>query len=254
MTPELAAFLKALILPPGVNLFLIVIAWIFLKRHKTIATVLIVVSVSTLYIFSMPVVARSLAAMIEPTVALQVKSPEDTSGKAIIILGCGRYARPPEYPDDDISACALIRLRYAAEIIPKLQLPVLISGGRVFNGGQSEAEIMAHILETRFNIKSTWLEKHSRNTIENARNSAHILHENNIDTIYLVTHALHMQRSTLLFQHQGFKVIQAPTYFYSARGYSPAWLDYLPSAAALLTSNMVFKEYLGILWQTVIDS
>jgi len=250
MTPDIVAPIKALLLPPGCILLLLLATGLLYGRFRRLAASLFIVALVAMYVFSTPIFARWLAATIEPDSALILKPPADTVGHAIVVLGRGRYVQPPEYLLDDVSECGLVRLRYAAEIHDVLQLPVLISGGRVFPGGRAESGIMARILERRFAVRSHWRENKSRNTIENARYSAEILHDNDITTIYLVTHALHMRRAGWLFEQQGFRVIKAPTYFYSA-GDGGGWLNWLPSAHSLLVVNMVFKEYLGILWQTV---
>lgn len=250
MTPDIVAPIKALLLPPGCILLLLLAACLLYRWRRRLAVMVILLSTLMLYLFSTPMFARLLSATIEPDSALILKPPADTGDHTIVVLGCGRYVQPPEYPLDDVSECGLVRLRYAAEIHDVLQLPVLISGGRVFPGGMAESDIMARVLERRFAVHTLWRENNSRNTIENARYSAEILRDNDITTIYLVTHALHMRRAGWLFEQQGFRVIEAPTYFYSA-GDGNGWLDWLPSAHSLLVVNMVFKEYLGILWQTV---
>lgn len=249
MTPELSAILKSLILPPGINLLLLLSGLFLINVHKKTAYFLLLFSVMTLYLSSAPIVSRNLAATIEPKQGLSVESEADSSGKAIVILGCGRYAKPLEYPEDDVSPCALTRLRYAAEIQPLLSLPILITGGSVFGEAKAESTIMREVLNNKFGISAKWVEPDSRNTIENAAYSAEILRKKNIDTIYLVTHAMHMRRASWLFKKQGFKVVPAPTYFHSSGSYAPLYLSVLPSAHALNTTNMVLKEYLGIIWQ-----
>ncbi len=252
MSPEISALLKSLILPPGANLLLCLLALCLLKNHRRIAMALLLIALGSLYLFATPLFSRLAAGSIETFPPLALETPGiNRAGSAIVILGCGRYSHPPEYSEDDISACGLVRLRYAAEIQPVLQLPILISGGRVFGEPIAEASIMGRILEQKFGIPVRWLETDSRNTIENVRYSSAILQDNDIETVYLVTHSLHMQRSVRLFRHHGFSVIAAPTYFYSSVNAAPGWLDLLPSAAALSLTGMVFKEYLGILWQTV---
>ncbi|MCG8325601.1 MAG: YdcF family protein [Thiotrichales bacterium] len=251
MTPAISALLKALLLPPGINLLVILVALVLLKSYRTTAYLLLSVSLVTLLIFSLPITALSLAGSIEPDSAFTPQPITEPAGRAIVVLGCGRYARPPEYAQDDVSPCALTRLRYTAHIQATLNLPILITGGSVFGATVAESVIMRRVLQDRFKLVVDWLETESVNTIENARLSAPLLKEQNITTVYLVTHAMHMRRASRLFEQQGFDVIPAPTYFHSAPEYWPGWMNYLPSPYALTTCHMVLKEYLGILWQTL---
>ncbi len=251
LSPEITLIIKTLLLPPGFNLLLFFIALFLFRKFRHVGNTLFIVSLVSLTVFSLPVFSSFVAALIEPDKATDVSEIQVPDNSAVVILGCGQYTDPPEYETDDISACGLIRLRYAAEIVPALHLPVLVSGGRVFGGSISEAEIMSHILAEKFRIQTTWLESTSRNTIENAANSAIILQRHNIDNVFLVTHALHMRRASWLFRYQGFNTFPMPTYFYSKQANYLDWKNWIPSAQALLLTNMVFKEVIGLLWQTV---
>ena len=68
-----------------------------------------------------------------------------------------------------------------------------------------------------------------------------------VEHVVLVTHASHMRRAKLLFEHAGLKVLPAPVNGAVAihSGNLAAWL---PSASALNESSRVMHEYLGLLW------
>jgi uncharacterized SAM-binding protein YcdF (DUF218 family) len=76
--------------------------------------------------------------------------------------------------------------------------------------------------------------------------SASLLQPAGIQRIYLVTHAWHMRRARLAFEHAGFKVIPAPTGY--ATRYQLSVLDFLPDARALDNSGLFFREVAGIGW------
>ena len=108
---------------------------------------------------------------------------------------------------------------------------------------------MKDSLEQDFHIPVQWMEDQSRNTFENARFSAPILQRQNIHTIYLVTHALHMSRAREAFEHVGFHVIPAPTLF-------AVWdeltiFHFLPQGGALSMSTSLCYEALGRLWYAI---
>jgi len=80
---------------------------------------------------------------------------------------------------------------------------ILISGGNgmLINDGYLEAEeIKKHLINNKIPEKDIWIESTSRNTYENAYNSAIILKEKGIDNILLITSAIHMRRSLFCFK------------------------------------------------------
>ena len=169
----------------------------------------------------------------------------DRSGQAIVVLGGGVQIDAPEYGADAPSMDTLARLRYGAHLHRALGKPVLVTGGAV-SGHRPEAAAMKAVLENEFQTPVRWTEQRSRNTLENARLSYSILSAAGIRRIYLVTHAWHMPRAILAFEHLGFEVIPAPTGY--SRRLKLTLLDYLPNASALLDSNLFFHEVIGIGW------
>ena len=98
-----------------------------------------------------------------------------------------------------------------------------------------------------FNVNVSWKEEQSLNTAENAYYSAKLLKQNDINSIFLVTHAWHMRRSVMVFENQGLNVTAAPTIFVS-RDDDFSLMDYLPSAGALYQTRLALHEYLGMVW------
>jgi uncharacterized SAM-binding protein YcdF (DUF218 family) len=202
-----------------------------------------------LYLFSMPAAARRLAGFVESGFD---PMPGDTvllRAQAIVVPGCERYANAPEAGGEDlVSPCGLVRLAHAADIQRRTGLPVLLSGGGVYEGNEPEAVIMGRALRARFGMGARWLEKESRNTAENARLSAAMLKKDGIDSVVLVTHAIHMRRAARSFERAGLGVIPAPTHYYSTPDARPGFLGYLPSANALTTTQAALYESSGLLW------
>ena len=197
----------------------------------------------TLYALSTPFLSGALLNMLEPA----PRDPlADKSGQAIVVLGGGTYFSAPEYGRDTVSSATLVRLRYAAHLQRAVNKPVMVTSGAPQGNPVSEAELMKQVLETDYGIPVRWTEKDSRNTLENARLSRRALDAAGIQRIYLVTHAWHMPRARLAFEHSGFTVIPAGT-GYSTR-YKRSALDFLPNASALLDSSLVFHEVIGIGW------
>lgn len=249
MSPSLVAIVKSIILPPGILLILLLLCiYTYFKNRKKF----IVLSLSTillLYLFSTPVFSRYLSSIIEPDIAIDLEEIKNSDAEVIIVLGCNRQANAPEFNGDDtVSACTLVRLRYAAILHKLTQLPILVSGGSVFEETESEASLMQEVLINEFGVSVEWIENKSLNTLENAKFVAELLQYNNINKGLLVTHAIHMSRAQFAFREHGINTYPAATYFYSRRDHKPFYFDFLPTIQAFYISNMTLYEILGYLW------
>jgi len=202
-----------------------------------------------LLILSLPAVSEWLASTLEKPYQTPFNPALVQDRQAIVVIGSGLRDNRYEFgASTTVSHRTLERLRYGALLAKLTDLPLLVAGGRVFDPDKpSEAEIMADILEKEFQIAVRWQENRSRNTAENALYSYRLLQSDHIDRIILVTHAFHMRRALIEFSKAGFNVVAAPTGFFSSPEEHDL-LDYIPSASAFLTSNLVMHEYLGRLW------
>ena len=251
MSTVTLAFLKTLLLPPGLSVMFAGLALCLLRRRR-LSMFLLWFAIALLYLCSTPLASRALAGMLEqrypPLAPGAALAPEVA---AIVVLGCDRYANAPEYGQDEVSACTLARLRYAADLQARSGLPVLLSGGRPMGEPQSEAQLMDRVMAERFGVKARWLEQDSRNTAENAAGSAVMLRAANIRKVALVTHAMHMPRAMRSFRRQGLEPVPAPTQFYSVADRRPAWFAVLPTGGSLLVSGMAMYELFGLAWYSL---
>ncbi len=240
--------IKTLILPPGINIVFLLLGYFLINHFRKLAKLMIFISFITLYLFSTNYISRQLAGLVETTAHLPPAISAETDRQAIVILGGGRYVSMREYGKPVPHSVVLERLRYAMHIQRQTDLPILITGGRVFPTDQSEAEIMNQTLIDDFQFKASWLEEESRNTAQNAENSFEILNKESIDRIYLVTHASHMKRATDIFTNKGFDVIPAPTIFLSTGTNMPIFMQWLPKSRSLDTSKNILHEMIGQWW------
>lgn len=171
---------------------------------------------------------------------------------AIVILGSGRQKGAlelPEYQHQNLSPQSMERLRAGARLAKVTNLPILLSGGapdRTAVKDLSEAKVMAMVLKQELGLEAVWVEEQSNTTQENALQSAKILHQQGIGTIYLVTHFWHMPRAKIQFEKQGLKVIEAPMGFYQKEQLIP--IDFFPSNEGFQRTRWVWHELLGHFW------
>ena len=180
------------------------------------------------------------------------------TAEAIVILGGGVRSVSSPRPFVEVNEAG-DRVIYGAKLYRDGKAPLVVtSGGRVdWRGGgdQAESTDMATLLEL-FGVPKTAIleDKTSLNTYENAVNIQKILAEKKISQVLLVTSAMHMKRSLLIFQKLGMKVIPAPTDFLvteqDLQEPSSSWeaiaLNLLPDSDRLQDLTRAIKEYLGI--------
>lgn len=252
---------KYLLLPPAINILLIAVAWFLMKRWPKLRLATLLSSVLSLWLFSTPLVAVSLANLLQNQYPVLTKNQLEHGGfDAIVVLGAGRDYRAGEWQAlatsdqksanrvHTINSFALQRLNYGSALADASNKPLLLTGGRVYGEPLSEAELMQQTL-TLWKKEAKWLETASRTTAENAQLSAEMLQHEGIKKIALVTHGWHMPRSVAIFEKAGFTVTPAPTAFYAMP--DSTWLQLLPKSYYLDISSRILHEILGQIWYSL---
>ena len=238
---SLARRLKKLILPPS-SCLLVGFAGLLMQASATAARpglALIALSLVALHLLSAPViVSRWLAAVdryprFDP--ALQVGPPP----QAIVVLDGGRHNAAPERGGETVTARTLERLDEGARLHRVVSLPILVTG---------YGELMARVLDESFAVAAGWTENRSRNTHENARNSARILRRAGVERIYLVTHFWHLRRSLAAFRHAGLAAVPVPAGRAALPPSDRGLLGLVPDARALASSFLLSHEAVGMAW------
>lgn len=234
-----------LVLPPTGPLLLALVGWLLMKRWTRIGRMTIWSALIALFALSLPYTSSILMRKI--SLHSSVDSPEAREAQAIVVLGGGRRSAP-EYPGyTTVSSYSLERVRYGALLAKQRQLPVLVSGGSVYSQAEpSEASLMADAL-AELGVSARWLEGRSRDTHENAVNSATILKREGIHTVLLVTHDFHERRSVAEFDLVGIRAIPAPTTLAPRISGSRSLPELLPNATALQLSSLALREMIGYL-------
>lgn len=139
------------------------------------------------------------------------------------------------------------RVSTAAQIYHAGRAPVIVLSGAALDGGISEAQMMAATLaDLNVPRSASLLEEQSLTTKENATYSAQLLGKHQLNTILLVTSALHMPRAMAVFQKEGVQAIAAPAKPQITVPQVPGFSRWTPSMHTLQSSRSIIKEYVGI--------
>jgi uncharacterized SAM-binding protein YcdF (DUF218 family) len=238
------SLLLLLVLPP-VNLILgIVAGWVLLFLYPRLGRWLVGLCAAALLALAMPAVAGTMLARLER--GLPMTPPLDNPPQAIVILGAEMQRTAGAQPGAIVGRLTLDRLRAGAELYHRTQLPILVSGGLTQSDEPPIATLMADSLTQDFSVPVRWRETRSRDTWENAMDSAEILRAAGIHSIYLVTHAWHERRALMAFAHTGITVTVAPTPLDWPPTPDPD--DFEPRASALQLSYYALHEWIGCAW------
>lgn len=236
---------SVLVLPPA-NLAILALLLLVLVRRR-VGRVLAGLCLVLLVLLSLPVVATALIASLDVAPNAPTLGPSATPGVgaagAIVVLG-GDVHRSPDPPGASIGPLSLERVRAGAALQRRTGLPVLVSGGIVADLSVPVGVLMATSMTDDFGVPVRWTEPASLTTWENARDSAPLLTAAGITRVLLVTHAWHMRRSVLAFQHFGIAADPAPV----QRDPAPELrlLTVMPSAGAWAASFNAIHEWAGL--------
>jgi uncharacterized SAM-binding protein YcdF (DUF218 family) len=235
-----------LLLPPSSPIILGLIGLILIRKRPGLAKALIGFSLVITLALSTSIVSTNLVATLQVWPIFNFTSAPKAG--AIVVLGGGARLRALEYGGrDELLTYSLERVRYAAYLHRKTGLPILVTGGRPFDRGSAEGQIMANVLQEEYGIPVKWIEDQSKGTAENAILSAAMLSKDHIKQIVLVTHTWHMRRAMLEFQGTDLDCVPAPINFIRTDGETHV-MSFMPTAASYLESSLFMREWLGIGW------
>jgi len=238
MLNHIAAFL---VVPP-INLLLLALAGFVLRRYRA-GRVLCGLGLIGLLVLSLPIVNQVLFLGLETFAS----APAGTPPPAAVVILSGDVNQVSDDPvTTDIGMLTLDRVRAGATLQRATGLPVLVSGGVIKHSPASLAALMTHSLETDFGVPVRWQEGTSRDTWENAANSAAILHAEGINSVFLVTHSWHMRRALIAFRHFGILATPVPVPFSRNLYLGPG--EFIPTADAWVDSYYSLHEWVGCAW------
>ena len=235
------------LLPPGIFIVaLFALAWYAWKRRgeKRLAALLFALTF-VFYLLCTSFVAERTLGWLEQAYL----PPAEPQGDVIIMLGGGAM---PDSPDVDgvgaLCASPANRLLTAVRLQRKLGVPILLSGGQVYEDTGAEAKIARRILiDLGVPEEQILVETRSVNTTQNARYSAEILRAQGLTQPILVTSAFHMKRAVLNFKKQGIDVVPYPADYQVTHHPVFHYTKLRPQTEALLNNVTVLQETLRTL-------
>jgi uncharacterized SAM-binding protein YcdF (DUF218 family) len=245
----LSKTLDTLIEPLTWSLLGFVIALLLVRRRPRLSAFAGVLALLVLVVFSEDVVANALWGSLERGVRSTMK-PNVTYDAVIVLSGMVEpdptEARgEPSYNDNVervLTAFDLLRVGRVQN--------VLVSGGatRTNGTGPIEADVLAKQL-AGWGIDGARIveERQSRNTRENATESAKLVAEKGWKSLLLVTSAFHMPRALGCFRRTGLQVDVLPVDYRAS--HRSAWF---PRAGALNISTKALHEWVGRLVYRVV--
>ena len=250
----LSKFLPLFVYPLGLSSILLIVSLVMAWRRSRWTPLPIALAIALIIIASHPRVNIFLIRSLE---SRHIPSQELPQADAIVVLGgCIKPDSPPR-PMVDLTE-ASDRLLYAAQLYRQKKAPlIIVSGGRIGWGKKflPESADMARLLEFLGVQRSDIIEEsESLNTYQNAVNVKKVLRKEGIDRILLVTSAMHMARSYLIFKHQKMNFIPAPTDFLTTNNLNVKsdfnlrvfLLSLIPSIDRMANTTQALKEYIGI--------
>lgn len=249
----LSKLLPLFIYPLGLSCILLLVSLIIWWKRPAWTPIPLTLAFLILFISSNSVTSNAILRSLEWHYSYQENLPK---ADAIIILGGGRRSNLFPNLSDNLSNQE-DRIFYGAKLFHQKKAPlIIVTGGRIkwLGGDISEAQEMADIL-IKMDVPSNAIlkENFAVNTYENAINVKPILQKFNINKVLLVTSAIHIPRSMMIFRKQNINVIPAPTDFLVSKkshffdsSFEVQIISFLPNSESLTRTTKAIKEYVGI--------
>jgi uncharacterized SAM-binding protein YcdF (DUF218 family) len=239
----------AFVMPLGFVVMLLLVSglWWLRGRHKTAGWFNLMLGLG-IWIASSAMVTHWLG----QGLTRDLKMPESFQGDVIILLGGGIVDRAVDLSGLGVPTATMAeRIMTAARLYRRLDVPIIVSGGMVFNVTRSEAEIARRLLMD-LGVSPTRIltEDKSRDTMENARYTMALCTAQGFRRPLLVTSLEHLKRSVWCFRRVGLEVTPVPVGQAPDRFGEWAWQDLLPGSFVNLTRAV--HEYIGLAYYRLV--
>jgi uncharacterized SAM-binding protein YcdF (DUF218 family) len=241
--------LYTLVLPPAcfALLFAALAVWLHIRARRRGAALLLAAGTLLMWLAGTPLVGSALMRSLEE----RYQPPASAEGAdSIVVLTGGATRDTPNLggAPGHVTGETAGRLLTAARLARETGLPLIVSGGQVFAASANEADAAKReLLGLGLPDGQLWLERTSRNTQENAANSAELLRRHGWSRPLLVTSAFHMPRAMAWFRRAGIEAVPVPTDYTADASAPPSLLSFLMSSSGTAMTGGALKEYLGLL-------
>ncbi|BDG01783.1 YdcF family protein [Anaeromyxobacter oryzae] len=223
----------------------LVLAGLLLRRRRPgLAAALPLLGVTVLVLFALEPVSRRVVGAVEAG-APDTFHPDPPYDVVIVLGGMVDASASRASGAVELTAAADRIVRAAALLRAGQARDVLLSGGLVFPvpGDRPEADQLRRVLlEAGVAPERIFVESASRNTRENAVESARIVRERGWRRLLLVTSAAHMPRALGCFRAAGLEPDALPVDRRAGDGRGASWL---PRAEELAASTDALREATG---------
>jgi uncharacterized SAM-binding protein YcdF (DUF218 family) len=233
------------ILPPGV--FIVILfglgAVLLLKRYRKISVTAFSIGL-LMWFFSITPTSDLLLSNLESG----FHQDAGLSGDVIILLGGAIFDNVPDltgsgFPDGDM----LGRIVTSVRLQKRLNIPVIVSFGRVFEDREPGAPVIKRFLvDLGVPEDQIILENESRDTYENAKFSMEICRKTGFKSPILLTSAYHLKRAYWVSKHLGMDAYPFPACFMTQKDHGYRWYSLLPSGDNFARVSMALHEILGL--------
>ena len=243
----ISSYLVLMIVPQNLALFLLVIGVLFyLIRWRRLAFLFSFTAALWLVLWSLPVTSVKVGSFLEEQYAVS-SYDELPTADAIVVLGGNTAANRQNWFEETLdSESAFRRVDMAQKLYAAGKAPKVIVSGGANEGIISEARGMEFALRN-LGVPADAIirEDHSQTTRENALYTKKTMAEHQINSVLVVTSALHMPRAMGVFNHLGITAYAAPNPpQIVVPSDEPDFSLYKPNKRALAASRSIIKEYL----------
>jgi len=243
----LKKILTPFLLPPGIFVIFLIFSggwFLFKKNWKPGITTILVGCV--MWLLSISPVSDAMLRGLES----EFDIPKNPQGDVIILLGAGVYDQALDLSGVGApSETMFVRIVTAVRLQKKLNIPIIVSGGKIFEHRTAEAPIVRRFLvDLGVPASEVIMEDKSRDTYENAKFVREICGTRGYKNPILVTSAYHMKRSIMSFEKVRLKITPFPADFRTWENKQYGWKDYLPLYANFRNVSVALKQYLGLVF------
>ena len=238
----IASKLLAFLTEPIIWIFILLTATLIFKTKRR---TLLIYTISIFWVLSNGFIADESAKAWE-TSPKSISSLKHNYKYGIVLGGYSSYNKEIQHIDFNDSGDRLIS---AIELykLGKIE-KIIVSGGNgeLINNGMKESEwSKSFLIQMGVESKDIILENSSRNTMENAQNTAILMGINKTQKSLLITSAVHMKRAKFCFKKNNFNIDCYPTDFTNSD--ITLTVDYLfiPNIDALEKWEGLIHEWIG---------